>query len=186
MMNFRQIAAKVILETNVGYITKEYQQQLGSDFFYTHMSLCTLCSWTMLCYRNHHVPWHGQHNLASLPAALCHCPTPQEPFLMSLRSALFLVTAHSAEADVMTWTAQLNYRKETQFISCCSMTKGKTARDIALFPFPEGEAFVSDRQWGTDTKSPCCHCRVWPGCTAWISIMRMLHWTLRSSFCLPN
>lgn len=72
---------------------------------------------------------------------------------MHLRSALLLVTAHSAKADVMTWTAQMNYRKEKQFISCCSVTKGKTARDTALFPFPEGEAFVSDWQWGADTKS---------------------------------
>lgn len=116
----------------------------------------------------------------SIPLPLSH--TPRAFFFMYLRPGLFLVTAHSAEADVVTWTAWLHYRKEKQFISCCSVTKGKTASDIALFPFPEGEAFVSYWQWGTDTKSPCCHWRAWPGCTAWISIMWMLHWTLRPSF----
>lgn len=122
-------------------------------FFYTHMSLCTLCPGTMLCYRNHSVPWHGQYNLASLPAALCHSPTHHETFFNA--SEISFVSGQSTQCrggrNDLNCPAEL--QKEKQFISCCSVTKGKTARDIALFPFPEGEAFVSYWQWGADTKS---------------------------------
>lgn len=66
----------------------------------------------------------------------------------------------------MTRIAWLHYRKEKQFLSCCSVTKGKTARDITLLSLPEGETFVSDWQRGADTKSPRSHGRLRPGCTA--------------------
>lgn len=86
------------------------------------------------------------------PCCNCNCPTLQEPFFKCIWDQLCFWSQHT-EAHVMTWTARVNYGKEKQFISCCSETKGKTARDIILFPFPEGEAFVSDWQWGADTKS---------------------------------
>ena len=110
-------------------------------------------------------------------------PLPHSPraFLTHLRLALFLVPAHSVEGEIMTWISWLHYRKEKQFLFCCSVTKGKTARDITLLPLPQGETFVSDWQWGADTKSPCCCWRVRAGCTAWISKLRGWYIALLSS-----
>lgn len=85
-------------------------------FFYTHMSLCTLCPWTMLCYRNHCVPWHGQHNLTSLPAAIAIVPLTKSLFLMHLRSALFLVTAHRGRHNHLNCPAELQEGETIYFL----------------------------------------------------------------------
>lgn len=123
------------------------QQQLGSDSF-AHICPCVpsaseTCSATATTVA---IACVAQISIAPCsPLPLPHSPN---AFLTYLRLALFLVPAHSVEAEIMTWVAWLHYRKVKQFLSCCSVTKGKTARDITLLPLPEGETSVSDWHWG--------------------------------------
>lgn len=155
-------------------------------FFCTHISLCTLCQWNTLCYCIHCCASACASQISITPCSPLPFPHSPRAFPMHLRLALLLVPPHSVEAEIMTWITWLHCRKGKQFPSCCSVSKGKTARDTTLLPFPEGETFLWDWQWGADTKHPCCHWGVQPGCTAWISKLHGCYVALlSSSFHLP-
>lgn len=131
---------------NASFKTRKIQQQLGSDSF-AHISSCTLCQWDKCV-----VPRATAcaSRISILPCTLLPLSHSPRLFLMHLGPVFCSHRAHSAEAQISwgSWISYLFQKKEEKFLSCCSVSKRKTARNTTLLPLSEGETFESDVQWG--------------------------------------
>lgn len=179
-----QISAKLPVKRDMEtkcMLLKQEKKSAGIRvwFFCTHISLCTLCQWNTLCYCIHCCASACVLQISIAPCSPLPFPRSPRAFLMHLRLALLLVPPHSVEAEIMTWITWLHCRKGKQFLSCCSVSKGKAARDTTLLPLPEGETFLWDGQRGGRYKTSLLSLSG----TAWMYCLNIkVMWVLRCTF----
>lgn len=138
-------------------------------FFCTHMTLCTLCQWSTLCYCIHCCASGCALQISIAPCSPLPLPCSPRAFLMHLRLALLLVPPHSVEAEIMTWIAWLHCKRRNNFFPAALWVKGKQPEIPPFCHFQKERLFRQTGSGGADTKCPCCCWGVQPGCTAWIS-----------------